>query len=140
MVIVLDRVLLEDVERVWPFVEPHIVAACDAVTTEITPEFIHAEALADRRTLWAIIDTDDPFPFLAAFATGERLTTRGRVVFIDVLGGRERQRWLEPCLAELEAQAKAMGAVSIEIEGRRGWKRVLPGYREVRVTLEKELV
>jgi len=29
--------------------------------------------------------------------------------------------------------------VSIELEGRRGWRRVLPGYREVRTVMEKIL-
>jgi hypothetical protein len=130
---------LDVLERMWPWIEPHIRAGCEAVTTENTPEFVKEEALADRRVLWVIFDTDDPFPFLAAFATGERITNRGRVVFIDVIGGRNRGCWLTTCLAELEAQAKAMGAVKIEIEGRRGWRRVLPGYRETRVVLEKVL-
>jgi hypothetical protein len=137
---VLDRVPLEDVERIWPFILPLLTAACDAVTTDLTPDFIKEEALADRRTLWVIFDTDDPFgPFLAAFAAGERLTARGRVVFIDALGGRNRGCWLATCLAEFEAQAKVMGAVAIEAEGRTGWKRVLPGYREIRTVLRKEL-
>jgi hypothetical protein len=139
-VIVLERIETADVERVWPFVLPLLAAACDATGTDLTPDFIREEALADRRTLWVIFDTDDPFgPFLAAFATGERLTPRGRVVFIDALGGRNRGCWLAHCLSELEVQAKAMGAAAIEAEGRMGWKRVLPGYREVRTILRKEL-
>jgi hypothetical protein len=138
--IVLDRIETEDVERVWPFVLPMLTAACDATGTDLTPDFIKEEALADRRTLWVIFDTDDPFgPFLAAFATGERLTAQGRVVFIDALGGRNRGCWLAHCLSELEVQAKAMGAVRLELEGRPAWRRVLPGYREVRTVLAKEL-
>lgn len=138
--IVLDRVPLEDVERVWPFVVEHIRAGCAAVTSEVTAEFIYAEAIADRRTIWCVFDTDDPFgPFLAAFATGQRQTNRGTVLFIDVIGGRNRGCWLTQCLGELEAQAKAIGITRIEIEGRRGWKRVLPGYRETRVVMEKVL-
>jgi hypothetical protein len=61
------------------------------------------------------------------------------VVFIDALGGRNRGCWLAQCLAELEAQAKAMGAIRLELEGRPGWRRVLPGYREVRTVLAKDL-
>lgn len=140
MTIVLDPIETEDVERVWPFILPFVQSACDAVTTEITPEWVKAEAIADRRTVWAIIDTDDPFgPFLAVWVTGQRQTNRGQVLFIEICAGREMDRWLEPCLADLEAQAKAIGIVAIEIEGRRGWKRMLPGYREVRVVMEKEL-
>ena len=137
--IVLDRVELEDVERVWPHVADHIKAGCDAVTTAITPEWIKAEALADRRTLWVVFDTDSPFPFLAAASVGQRMTNHGLVVFVEALGGRERERWLGECFAELEAQAKAAGAVKMELEGRLGWQRVLPGYRLARVVLEKAL-
>jgi hypothetical protein len=137
--IVLERIQPEDIERLWFHVKPLIQAGCDAVTTENTAEFVKAEALANRRTIWCVFDTADPFPFLAAFATGERLTNRGRVVFIDVIGGRNRGCWLTQSLAELEAQAKAKGVVSIELEGRRGWRRVLPGYREVRTVMEKIL-
>jgi len=139
MAVVLERIQPEDIERLWFYVKPLIQAGCDAVTTDYTPEFIKAEALANRRTLWVVFDTDDPFPFLAGLATGERLTNRGRVVFIDLIGGRNRGCWLTQCLADLEAQAKAKGAVSIEIEGRRAWRRVLPDYREVRTVLAKDL-
>jgi hypothetical protein len=123
----------------WPHIAPHIAAGCDAVTTENTAEFIYTEALADRRSLWCVIDTDNPFPFLAAAAAGQRMTNDGLVVFIDVIGGREKHRWLRHCLEDFEAQAKAAGAIRIEIEGRRGWRRVLPDYRETRVVMEKIL-
>jgi len=139
MAIVIERIQPEDIERLWVHVEPLIRAGCNAVTTENTAEFVKAEALVNRRTLWVVFDTDDPFPFLAACATGERLTNRGRVVFFDVIGGRNRGCWLTQFVAEIEAQAKAKGVVSIELEGRRGWRRVLPGYREVRTVMEKKL-
>jgi hypothetical protein len=138
--IVLERIPREDVEKLWQFVLPLIRSACDAVTTELTPDFIREEALADRRTLWVIFDTDDPFgPFLATWVTGQRQTNKGQVLFIEACGGRDMHRWLPDCLDELEAQAKAIGIHRIEIEGRRGWKRVLPGYREARIVLTKDL-
>lgn len=137
--IVLDRVPLDLVDQLWPHVEHHIAAGCNAVITEVTPEFIKAEALADRRMLWVAIDTDTPFPFLAAASVGWRATNKGLVAFIDAIGGRQAHRWLGPCLEELEGHLKAAGAVAIEVEGRRGWRRVLPGYREARVVMMKEL-
>lgn len=137
--IVLDRCPLDCVERIWPHVEPLIRAGTEAVTTEITPEFILAEALADRRMIWVAFDTDNPFPFLAAASVGQRMTNDGLVVFVDAIGGRERERWLDQCLAELEAHAKAAGATRMEMEGRPGWQRVLPGYRVVRQVYEKVL-
>lgn len=137
--IVLDRVPLEDIERVWPFVESYIQAGIDAVTTSETVENIKAEMLADRLGLWVIFETDTPLPFLGAVAVGSRETNDGLVTVIRCCGGREGHKWIRPCLAELEGHAKAAGAVKMELEGRRGWRRMLPDYREARVVLEKVL-
>ena len=137
--IVLDRCPLDCVERIWPHVEQLLAKGIEAVTTELTTEFILAEALADRRMIWVAFDTDNPFPFLAAASVGQRMTNDGLVVFVDAIGGRDRERWLDQCLAELEAHAKAAGAVKLEMEGRPGWARTLPGYRVARVVLEKTL-
>ena len=137
--IVLDRVPLSDVEAVWPWIEPHIRAGTEAVTTEVTPDFIKAEALADRRMLWVVFDDENPLPLIAAASIGTRKTNDGLVVFVDAIGGRDREAWLPEHLAELERQAKGIGAIKIELEGRPGWQRVLPGYRLARVVLEKAL-
>ena len=141
MSLIFDRVPLDLVERLWEHIEPHIRAGCEAVTSAVTPEFIKAEALADRRTLWVMFDTDSPFPFLAAASVGFRDTPKGRVFYVDAIGGRERERWLADGLAELEGQARAAGMYSAEFEGRTGWKPVLEklGYRVVRVVMEKVL-
>lgn len=137
--IVLDRVPLESVERYWPYIEPHLQRGIDAVTTELTTDFVKAEALADRRMLWAIIDTDSPFPFLGAASAGQRMTNAGLVVFIEAIGGRDGRKWIRQCLGDFEEQARIAGAVKIEIEGRRGWRRVLPGFHEARVVMSKDL-
>jgi len=141
LTIILDRVPLELVETFWPHIEPHIRAGCEAVTTEVTPEFILSEALADRRMLWVAMDTDTPLPFLGAASVGFRNTNDGQVFFVDAIGGRERERWLDQCLEELHAHAKAAGMRSGEFEGRVGWERVLEkhGYRVVRQVYAKVL-
>jgi hypothetical protein len=140
MSIILDRIPLDLIERFWPHVEPHLTAACNAVTTSLTPDEIKASALADRRGLWVAIDTEaTAFPILAAASVGLRQTNHGPVFFIEAVGGRDGKRWIRACLAELEQHAKGAGAVKIEIEGRRGWRRMLPEYREARVVLERVL-
>lgn len=132
--IVLDRVPLSDVEAVWPWIEPHIRAGCEAVTTEVTPEFIKAEALADRRLLWVVFDDENPLPLIAAASIGHRQTNKGPVFFVDAIGGSDRVQWFDMCLEELDRQARAAGMHSGEFEGRPGWERVLKkhGYRVVR--------
>lgn len=140
MTIILDRVPVDLIPTFWPHIEPHIAAACNAVTTSLTPDEVKANALADQRGLWVALDVGAvAFPFLGAASVYMRQTNRGPVMVIEAVGGRDGKRWLRPCLAELEQHAKAAGAVAVEIEGRRGWRRALPGYREVRVVLTKEL-
>lgn len=140
MTVVLDRVPLDLVETLWPHIEPHIEAACNAVTTSLTPAEVKANALADKRGLWVAIDTDaTSFPILGAASVYTRETNRGLVTVVETVGGRDGKRWLRQCREELEQHAKAAGAVAIEIEGRRGWRRALPGYREARVVMTKEL-
>lgn len=139
MTVILDRVPLDLVETFWPHIEPHIAAACNAVTTSLTPDEVKAGALADKCGLWVAMEADSPVPFLAAASVYMRQTNHGPVMVIEAIGGRDSHRWLRPCLEELEQHAKAAGAVAVEIEGRRGWRRVLPGYREVRVVMTKEL-
>jgi hypothetical protein len=39
----------------------------------------------------------------------------------------------------IEAWARARGCAGVEIEGRAGWQRVLPGYARDDVILRKEL-
>lgn len=49
-----------------------------------------------------------------------------------------RDEWL-PKLAVVEAAAKANGCAVMKLEGRKGWERLLPGYRLEHVVLTKEL-
>lgn len=43
------------------------------------------------------------------------------------------------CLATIEAWAKTNGCSSVQVSGRKGWERRLPGYAFAFVTLRKEL-
>jgi hypothetical protein len=46
--------------------------------------------------------------------------------------------WL-PLLEGIESYARASGCAAVRIMGRRGWARVLDGYRTKRIILEKDL-
>ena len=85
------------------------------------------------------METDTPFPFLAAAAACIRETNRGPVAVIRAVAGRDGRKWIRSTLREFEQHAKAAGAVKIELEGRRGWRRVLPDYQEARVVLTKDI-
>lgn len=136
MTIILDRVGAEDVEELWPHLEPLFRRACEADPTDLTVDRIKAEAIEGKRLIWTLADGDRNPPLLSVFSTVED----GNKVCIGPLAGDEMELWL-PLLSELESHAKEAGMSVSHIEGRVGWLRVLRpyGYRVARVILEKDL-
>lgn len=61
----------------------------------------------------------------------------GRVLRIWLAGGDLDE--LRHFLPAADNYARSEGCVAVEIEGRLGWERVLPGYVKRRVVLVKEL-
>ena len=60
------------------------------------------------------------------------------VCTLTACAGHQRERWL-PLLAKIEKYAKDEGCSAVRIYGRKGWERVLDGYRVEHVVLEKTL-
>lgn len=123
----------------WPLVEPLLQRGIDRVATARTTAQIREGADAGRYRLWAIYRRDNPLPLLAAAATYTHKTNKGLVAVIDTIGGHDMGEWMGPMLAEFERLAKANGVSRIEVEGRMGWARVLPGYEQMRVIMGKTL-
>jgi NADPH-dependent ferric siderophore reductase len=63
----------------------------------------------------------------------------GRLVCLVWLASGDLEPLLERYV-DIEAWAAREGAVAMRIQGRAGWLRVLPGYKQTGVILEKELV
>jgi hypothetical protein len=62
----------------------------------------------------------------------------GKVCIITACGGSGMKRWL-PLLDGIEAYARDEGCTRVRIYGRKGWLRVLDGYREKHVIMDKEI-
>jgi hypothetical protein len=136
LAIVLDRVAPEDIDDLWPYLEPPFRRACEADPTGLTSDMIRREAIEGRRHVWTLADGDLDPPLLAALST----RVDGDALIIGPLGGTDMHLWL-PLLSVLEGHAKTAGLTSVRIEGRRGWQRALKpyGYRLARITLERNL-
>jgi hypothetical protein len=52
--------------------------------------------------------------------------------------GQNRERWL-PLFEKIEQYAREEGCSCVRIYGRKGWERVLQGYRVEHVILERQL-
>jgi hypothetical protein len=61
----------------------------------------------------------------------------GKVCVVTVCGGSDMQRWL-PLIDQIETYAKREGCVRARIYGRKGWLRVLEGYEQKHIIMDKE--
>jgi hypothetical protein len=135
--IVLDELHGKIVAEVWPLVEPLLQKGIDRVATSRTTAEIRKNVDEGRWRLWAILRRKQPLPILAAAATYTHQTNRGLVAVIDTIGGVDMADWFEPALARFEELARLHGVTRIEVEGRMGWARRLPGFTAKRIVLEK---
>ena len=62
---------------------------------------------------------------------------RGRVLRVWLAGGDLGE--LQHYLPVLDNYGREQGCAAIELEGRKGWERALPGYHAHRVVLRKEI-
>jgi len=122
------------VHEIWPYVSPLLKAACCRTKLNAFAD-IEADILAGRSLLWI---TWNGRTVEAAAATILINSEIGKVCIITVCGGSGIKRWL-PLIKQIEAYAKREDCTCIRIYGRKGWLRVLDGYQEKYIIMDKEL-
>jgi hypothetical protein len=103
---------------VWGPARPLIKAAIDATGISDFADIEHA-VLSGDQLLW--LAWSDRIEAAATTRLSPGLCT------VTACSGQDRQRWL-PLFAQIEDYARAEGAGTMRIVGRRGWGRVLDGY------------
>jgi len=118
-----------DVQKVWPLARDLICAAIER--TELS-DFadIEKDVLAGNQLLWLAIS--DRVEAAATTHLSRNVCT------LTACSGHQRERWL-PLFARIEKYAKDEGCATMRIYGRKGWERVLDGYKAEYVILEKAL-
>jgi hypothetical protein len=122
------------VHRVWPLVCDLIHAAMkrgNLSSYQALSQSVHS----GHALLWIATGGGG---IQAAAVTSLAQTEWRKVCEIVACGGRNRARWLH-LIERIEDFARAEGCSATRIIGRKGWARVLSGYRAKRVVLEKEL-
>ena len=121
--------------EVWPLARAFIRSAIEQTGLSEFAD-IEAEILAGKQLLWLAISEK----VIDAAATTHLVLIEGRkICVLTACAGHRRERWLE-LLGRLEAFAKAEGCTVMRIFGRKGWCKVLDGYRVEHVVLEKGLM
>lgn len=119
----------KEVHQIWPYAGGMIRAAIERTNLSDFAD-IERGVLAGNQLLWLAVSDH-----IEAAAT----THLSRdVCTLTACSGHQRERWL-PLFKKIEQYAAAEGCKTMRIYGRKGWERVLDGYRAEYVILEKQL-
>jgi hypothetical protein len=118
-----------DIHKTWPLARDLIRAAIERTDLSDFAD-IESDVLEGRQLLWLAISDH-----VEAAATTH---LSRNVCTLVACSGHQRERWL-PLFARIEKYAKDEGCSAMRIFGRKGWERVLDGYRVEHVVLEKAL-
>lgn len=124
----------DHVAGIWPKVRDLIRRAIER--TKLSDfAMIEADVLSGKHLLWVAWNgqTVDAAATTQLIKVGDR-----KICVVVACGGSDMPKWL-PLIDGIEAFARNEGCVEMRIGGRKGWERVLSGYRARYVTLQKEL-
>jgi hypothetical protein len=123
---------------IWGTVHTHVRRAVFRTNLCAFSE-IERDVLTGKALVWlALSGTCGDVTIHAVACTRLELTDAGKVCVITACQGKEMARWL-PLIRGIEDYAKAEGCRCVRIFGRKGWLRVLDGYRQTYVILDKTL-
>ncbi len=121
--------------RFWPHVAPLVARALDVSRTPIAE--VAADVLRGDALIWLAWSVARGIEAVAVTQVGEIGGERVCMV-VSLTGVQPRARWFG-LLARLEHYAAAEGCAAIRLRGRKGWRRLLPGYIAPYIVLEKRL-
>ncbi len=122
------------VDEFWPHAGPLLQAACHRTGLNAFAD-IEADILSGRSLLWMAWNGR---AIEAAAATILIRSEIGKVCIITACGGSDMKGWL-PLIGQIEIYARAEGCRRVRIFGRKGWLRVLAGFEEEHIIMDKDL-
>lgn len=124
-----------EVAAYWEHLLPVLLAIEDE-TDQVTAEDVLRQAASGQAQLWAYAEDGR---VVAVAATRVHEMSRGKLCTIWVAVGFGHLGIFNDAHAEIENWARSIGCYAIEIVGRPGWMRALPGYHRKAVVIEKPL-
>jgi hypothetical protein len=125
------------IHEIWPHVAPLLRRAIARTGLSAFAD-IEQDILRGNALLWLAVGGEGGATAIeAAASTSLQQTDGGKVCIITACAGADMARWL-PLINHIEAYAKEEGCRCVRIFGRKGWLRVLEGYRATSVVLDKQ--
>ena len=125
------------VHLIWPHVTPLLRRAIARTGISAFAD-IEREVLSGDALLWIAVSEGSATAIEAVASTSLQQTDTGKICVITACAGTSMTRWL-PLVAGIEAYARDEGCKRVRIFGRQGWLRVLAGYSQTNVVLDKQL-
>ena len=122
------------VPRVWGYVRPRFAEVLRDYPSDTTIEVTEADVLSGLQLLWIAFDHG----IVAAATTAICITPARKFCSIPLAFGVNTRLW-DQFIPMVEKYARDEGCVSLRICGRPGWKRVLKGFSEPWIVLDKDL-
>lgn len=126
----LTPLTVDQAEAYWPHILPHLMPvfeySCGRVDADATYDAV-MEGMAELLLVW---NPDTALIF--AVIVGEGRNYPGRKVYsVGLCAGHHLDIWAERVWKGLKKHAVDSGFNQIEVVGRRGWKRFIPGAEEI---------
>lgn len=122
-----------EVDTIWPHIAEGMKDCCDRSGGDMTP-------------VWLFMACRKGEAILVTFEDAKREIQGGLIATPQIWAGEQVLRILALCgrdmgdwLADLKAYNPPLGIEKVIFEGRAGWKRALPGVREIRRVFEVDL-
>ena len=119
--------------NLWPEIEPLLKRATDRDRGRSTPETLKALIAENKAHLWVCDDLS-----MAMITTVEKYPTGKLACLVRALGGSGLSHCLDK-IDQVVEYARALGCDFIEIQGREGWLKVLPGFEKDATIMTREL-
>lgn len=126
----------KDVDAVRPWLIPYLEKFA-STTCLATPEDVIRQAKNCECQLWSYHDGEQ---FRGVVGTRIHEMARGKLCSLWLCVATEAPELMDGMFAEIERWARSIGCYGMEISGREGWLKKLPGFKKKAVLLEKIFV
>ena len=117
---------IDNWEILLPYLNPVFAMSAGRLDADDALKQI-VDGYADVMLIW-----DPPAQRIYAVIVAEaKIYPKKKVFCLGLCGGEHIHLWAEKMWPAIQAVAKKRGFDQIEITGRRGWKRFIPGAREI---------
>ncbi len=137
MTVIVQGIDKMDVPWIWPEALELLEPAIERDSGRMSAQDVLMQARQGLVKLW--IATEEGHLIGITAARPVKYPAK-KGLFIMFIAGHEREKWQERMMAVVEEGARHIGCDIIEGIGRRGFGRILPGYRVAGFVYEKDLV